>query len=251
MAQEKTTPSNSNTPSQAPKAEEKTASTPAANTAEKKEETKPAAKKATKSTAKKKSATKKTAAKKSSAKKTTAKKAATKTAVKKKSTSKKSTAKKSQTTKSAANKKPASATKQAQYITGATNQTMEKIMTQVQVNMEKFAQDATEMGRQNFEAMVQSGTVFAQGFENIMRTAMSFAQNSAEKQGKFMKEALSSKTLNELTEVQNKIVQTNFDDFMSGATKLTELSVKTLNDTIEPINAQATKGMQKAQKMAA
>ncbi|MFP4312920.1 MAG: phasin family protein [Alphaproteobacteria bacterium] len=125
------------------------------------------------------------------------------------------------------------------------------MMAQGKVNFEKLTHDATEMGRENVEAMIKSTTIFAKGFEDMMRTAMSFAQNTAEKQSSYMKEVMGSKTLHEFTEKQNMIAQANFDDFMSNATKLTEMSVKTLNESIEPLNSQLTKGMQKATKMAA
>lgn len=201
---------------------------------------KPAASNAAATSVKKKAAPKK---------KTASKK---KTVSKKKAAPKKTTAKKSQSKKTAAKKVTSSTTtKKTGTTAGATTQKMEKMMTQGQINFEKMTQEATEMGRENVEAFIQSGTVFAQGFENIMRTAMGFAQKTAEKQSKFVKEAMTTKTLNDFTEMQNKIAQASFDDFMTNSTKLTELSVKTLNESIEPINAQVTKGMQKATKMAA
>lgn len=200
---------------------------------------KPATSNAAATSVKKKAVSKKTAPKK-------------KTVSKKKTAPKKVTAKKSQSKKAAAKTVTGSTTtKKTGASTGATTQKMEKMMTQGQINFEKLTKEATEMGRENVEAFIQSGTVFAQGFENIMRTAMGFAQKTAEKQSKFVKEAMTTKTLNEFTEMQNKIAQASFDDFMTNSTKLTELSVKTLNESIEPINAQVTKGMQKATKMAA
>lgn len=80
---------------------------------------------------------------------------------------------------------------------------------------------------------------------------MGLAQDAAEKQAQFMQGAMSSKTLNEFTEKQSKIAQTNFDDFMAGATKISELSVKLLTEASEPMSEQMTKGMQKATKAAA
>lgn len=122
---------------------------------------------------------------------------------------------------------------------------MEKLMTQSKNQMEKLAQDAASFGRDGIEACIKSSSLWMKGYEDIVRTAMSLAQSSAEKQGKFVKEALASKTLNEWAEVQNKIAQTNFDDFMSGATKISELSVKVLSEASEPVNAQASKAVKK------
>ena len=57
---------------------------------------------------------------------------------------------------------------------------------------------------------------------------------------------MSSKTINEFAEIQNKIAQTSFDDFMSGATKISEIGVKVITESSEPVNAQVTRAIQKA-----
>ncbi len=111
---------------------------------------------------------------------------------------------------------------------------------------DKFIKDTTDIGTQYSDACTKSNAILMKGFEDIMGTVMSLAQSSAEKQAAFMKEALSSKTINEFAEVQNKIAQANFDDIMSGATKISEISVKVLTDSAEPVNAHFTKTMQKA-----
>jgi len=196
--------------------------------------------------AKKKTAVKKTATKKKASPK---KAAAKKSAVKKKTATKKAVSK----TATQAKKSVKSAAKTVNKGASVTmntnpNKAMEKIMTQSKTQFDTLTKDATELSRDHVEACIKSSTIFAKGCEDMMRTMMSLAQSAAERQGKFVKEALNSKTLNEWTEVQNKIAQTNFDEFMSSATKMTEMSVKVLNDSVEPINAQMTKGIQKATK---
>ena len=83
-----------------------------------------------------------------------------------------------------------------------------------------------------------------------MRAGMELAQNAAEKQAEFAKQAMSSKTMNEFTELQNKMAQTSFDDFMAGATKMSEMTVKTLTEASEPVNEQMTKAMTNMQETA-
>ncbi len=116
---------------------------------------------------------------------------------------------------------------------------------------DKLAGDSNELGRAGFEAFMKSGTIFAKGFEDFVRTSMELAQGAAEKQAQYVKEALSSKTLNEWTEAQNKIAQASFDDFMSGATKLSELGVRLLTESAGPLNEQMSRGMRKAGEAAA
>lgn len=219
---------------------------PEADKAVKPAETKAADKSGT--TAKKTEPVVKTAApkKKASPKKPAAKK----TAVKKKTAPKKAASKTTAKSKNTAKKPAAKTVNKGASVNLNTNpnKAMEKIMTQSKTQFDTLTKDATELGRDQVEAYIKSSTIFAKGCEDMMRTMMSLAQGAAERQGKYVKEALSSKTLNEFTEVQNKIAQANFDEFMSSATKMTELSVKVLNDSVEPINAQVTKGIQKATK---
>lgn len=131
-------------------------------------------------------------------------------------------------------------------------QGMETFMNQGKTKFEKFSQEAGDIGRDNMEALIKSGGLFAKGFEELLRTSMSLVQDSAEKQAQFVKQAMGVKTLNEWADVQNRITQNTFDDFMSGATKISELSVKVLTESTEPLNKQINKTVQKAtQAMAA
>jgi phasin family protein len=126
------------------------------------------------------------------------------------------------------------------------NEAMEKIMSQSKSQMDKMAQEASAFGKEGFEAFIQSSTIFAKGFEELARTAIALSQSAAEKQAQFLNQALSSKTLNEFAETQNKIAQANLDDMMSAATKLSEMSVKLISEASEPINEQMGKGIRKA-----
>lgn len=191
----------------------------------------------------KKTTTPKSPAKAKTASKTKSSKGTTRRTVKKRS--KKSTA--------SAGKKVRKTTQNALQQTGALlqtppTQTMEKIMTQSKNQYEKISQDAANMSRDNIEAFVKSGTIFAKGCEELMRTSMSLAQESAEKQAKLIKQAMSCKSLNEWTEVQNKLAQANFDDFMSSAGKISEMSAKMLNECVEPISDQMNRAVNKASK---
>lgn len=124
--------------------------------------------------------------------------------------------------------------------------TTETMMTKGKTHTDKAAQDAASFGRENTEVMLKFGQTFAKGFEEIMRESAAIAQTSAEKQAHFIKQALSTKTLNEWAEVQNKMAQANFDDFMEGATKISELSVKLFTESFEPFNSQMNEIMKKA-----
>ena len=192
-------------------------------------------------------------------KKTKAKKTTTKTASKKvakKPASKTASLRKTTVKKKAAPKKAANASAAPKTKAGTVSFTtaqpfmkeMEKIMTKPPFKFDQLAQQAADQSRDGFEAFMQSGTIFFKGFEEIARTAASMTQTAVEKQAEFTKQLMSSKTLNEYAEAQNKIAQANFDEFMAGATKLSEMSVKVLSEASEPLNSQMNKAVQQANK---
>lgn len=117
---------------------------------------------------------------------------------------------------------------------------------------DKIMKETNDFGTQYSEACTKSSAILMKGMEDIMGTVMSLAKGAAEKQAKFAKEAMAVKTINEFAEIQNKIAKANFDDFVAGATKISEIGVKVLTESSEPVNTQISKAVQKAtQSMAA
>ncbi len=193
--------------------------------------------KAVKKPAARKTTVRKTSAKASTKKTTVKAKAATKKSVK--TATKKTTAPKLATVKTSA--KPS--TNPQPFL-----KEMENIMTKQPFQFDQIAQDAANQSREGLEAFVKSGEIFAKGFEELVKTATSMTQSAAEKQAEYTKQLMGSKTLNEYAEAQNKIAQSNFDQFMAGATQLSEMGVKVLSEASEPLNEQMTKTMAKANK---
>ncbi|MFP4097716.1 MAG: phasin family protein [Alphaproteobacteria bacterium] len=111
---------------------------------------------------------------------------------------------------------------------------------------DQLIKDSTEFSSQYSEACTKSTSILMKGLEDIVETAMSVIQSSTQKQAKFAKQAMSSKNVNEFAEIQSKIAQENFDDFIAGMTKISEISVKVLSDSSEPLNAELNKAVKKA-----
>ncbi len=128
---------------------------------------------------------------------------------------------------------------------------MEKIMTKTNPQMDQFMKDANSMMQESTDALMKSTNLFAKGFEEIMKATTTMAQNVAEKQADFAKEAMAVKTIDEWSDLQNKNAQASYNDFISEATKISELSVKVLTEASEPLNAQVNKTVQQASKAAA
>lgn len=111
---------------------------------------------------------------------------------------------------------------------------------------EKMSGDTTAAMRQNIESCVKSSTSLAKGAEQMIKTIMEVAQESSARNAEAIKALMASRTVNEFAEAQNKLVQQNFDEAMSTATKLSEMAIKISTEALEPVNAQMTKAMKKA-----
>ena len=131
-------------------------------------------------------------------------------------------------------------------------QSMEKLMSKSKNQFEQLTSEGANIGREGFEAMMKSSSIFAKRLEEIVRTSMALAQSAAEKQTEVLKQVMAAKSPNEFAEIQNKAAQQSYDELMANATKLSEMSVRAMTECAEPINNQINKAVQKAsQAMAA
>jgi len=143
------------------------------------------------------------------------------------------------------------------FANGNVVKTMENVMTKTQKQYEEQAQkafqsmgEAANWGKDHFDAMMKSGSIWAKGCEEMMKTCMSMAQTSMEKSQDVGKELMACKTLNELAETNNKLAQKSFDDLITTTTKLSEMAMKVANEASEPLNKMMNQAMEKASKAA-
>lgn len=104
------------------------------------------------------------------------------------------------------------------------------------IQFDKMAQDAANSSKENMDAVMQSGNIFMNGCEEIMKTCLSMTQEAADKNSKAVKSLMGCKTVNDLTEAQTKLIRQNFEDFIASTTKLSELSMKVATDSFAPLN---------------
>ena len=127
---------------------------------------------------------------------------------------------------------------------------MESNMSNYKDQYEKMGEEAQNFMRQNAESCSKTSQSFAKGAEKMMKTIAEVAQESAQRNSESFKALMACRTINEFAEAQNKLVQQNFDDAMSTATKLSEMAIKICNEAIEPINGQMAKAMKKMSEAA-
>ncbi len=127
---------------------------------------------------------------------------------------------------------------------------MESVMSNYKNQYEKVTEDASGFMRQNVESCTKTSQSFAKGAEKMMKTITELAQESAERNSESMKALMACRTINEFTEAQNKLMQQNFEDAMSTATKISEMAIKICSEAIEPMNGQMAKAMKKMSEAA-
>jgi phasin family protein len=91
--------------------------------------------------------------------------------------------------------------------------------------------------RENWEAFVAASQIFAKGAEGISKAWMSFTQDAVESAAAASKALIGAKTLREVVDVQNDFAKGSFDKFVAESTKLSEATVKVVNEAAEPLTA--------------
>lgn len=112
----------------------------------------------------------------------------------------------------------------------------------------KAADEAAALGKSNVEAVMQAGSIFFHGFEELTRSFVGMTQAHVETGMSAAKAMIGAKTLTELTDLQNSFTKTAFDSAVSEATHISELAIKIANEAIEPISARVTATMEQMSK---
>ena len=134
-------------------------------------------------------------------------------------------------------------------------QNYEKIFGATRERVEKASQTAfksveelQKLSKENLEAYVQASTIFAKGLEQVSKAWMAFTQETLEQSASAAKALLGAKSVREAVDLQTEWAKASFDKFVAESTKLSEQTVKTANEALEPINARFTVAVEKLWK---
>jgi phasin family protein len=121
-------------------------------------------------------------------------------------------------------------------------------------SMDKYAQgymkqmeEIMSAGKQSTDAWMKFNEVFSKGMEDMVKTYISKAKTSGEKNATVWKDLMACKTINEVTETQARIAKEVLDDAMSTSAQISEMSVKVAMECLEPINKQVSSTLKRAQ----
>lgn len=150
--------------------------------------------------------------------------------------------------------KSKAAPKAAETTVQAYEQVVETTKAQVEKANEAVAKGYDEFAalqKEGMDALIEAGTIWAQGVEQFGKAYLALAQEAAEAGSDAAKALFSVKSLKEAVDLQGEIARKNFDKSLNESVKLSELSVKVANETFMPIQKQFTAAVAKAGKIAA
>ena len=132
-----------------------------------------------------------------------------------------------------------------QYL-GQAKEQIEKAQAQTTKSFE----DMAAFSKENVDAFVVASTLYAKGFENVGKAWYALTQETVEASAAVAKALLGAKTLKEAVDLQTDFAKTTFDKYVAESTKLSEMSIKSANEALQPINARVNVAVEKMLKPA-
>lgn len=129
-------------------------------------------------------------------------------------------------------------------------------MTQEQVAKASTAffkgyDDLTVFSKENVEAVVRAGSIYAKGVEELGRAVVTLTQTQVESTVAAAKAAMGCTTLRQIVDLNTDLAKTSFDKIVAEGSKLSEMSMKVANEAFQPIQARVNVAVEKFAKPAA
>lgn len=133
----------------------------------------------------------------------------------------------------------------------AAQKNLEQAITMAKDNVEKASQTMFKgydqfntLAQGNYEAVTKSFGIISKGFEDVSKAWADYTKVSVDTTMAFGKQVLGTKSLNEFVDLQNTFTKSAFDSFVAESTKISEMSVKTASEAIEPIKARVDEAVE-------
>ncbi len=133
----------------------------------------------------------------------------------------------------------------------AAQKNMEQAMSMAKENVEKASQtlfnsygQINTLAQGNYEAVSKSFGILSKGLEDVSKAWAAYTQGTVDSTMTFGKQVLGAKSLNEVVDLQNTFTKSAFDSFVAESTKISEMSVKTASEAIEPLKARVDEAVE-------
>jgi phasin family protein len=114
----------------------------------------------------------------------------------------------------------------------------------------EIAGEATEFGKANVEAVVESGKIFFAGAQELLKDNIETGKTVIETVTEDAKKVAAVKSPTELMQLQGELARRNFDAVVAYGSKRTEAWVKLYNDAFAPIANRVSVAAEKVSKAA-
>jgi phasin family protein len=101
----------------------------------------------------------------------------------------------------------------------------------------RFAEELTELGRGNVEAMVASTKVVAKGLETVGQEVAEYSRKSFEDASAALKAFAEVKSPTDFFRLQSEFARTQFDGFVAETSRLSETVIKLAGDVAQPLTS--------------
>lgn len=140
----------------------------------------------------------------------------------------------------------------------ATQKNLDQAMTMAKEQVEKAStaffksyDELTVFNKENVEAVVRAGSIYAKGVEELSRAMVTLTQAQVESVAAATKAIFGCTTLQQIVDLNTDLAKTSFDKAVLESSKLSEMTVKVANEALEPIQARVNVAVEKFVKPAA
>jgi len=126
----------------------------------------------------------------------------------------------------------------------------ERARTQIERNT-RIAEQLTELGKGNVEAMVASTKVVAKGLETVGQEVAEYSRKSFEEASTALKSFAEVKSATDFFRLQSDYARTQFDALVAETSKLSETMIKLSGDVAEPLTSRYTVAAERVKTLAA
>jgi phasin family protein len=99
----------------------------------------------------------------------------------------------------------------------------------------RFAEEMSQFGRANLDAMIESGRIAIKGWEQIGQHAADYARRQFEGAQEAARTVAQAKSPTEAMRMSGELARTAFDQFVAEAARSTEVAMKLAGEVAQPV----------------
>ncbi len=103
--------------------------------------------------------------------------------------------------------------------------------------MIKTYEELLSFSKENIEALVQSGTLAAKGYEELVKAYADYSGRNLDKATAAVKTLAGAKSIHELVQLQSELTRESADSFVSESRKFAEIANTVATSAMAPIQA--------------